>query len=92
MLIFVFLTIFLNFNAHYLEAKLSHKLTVMASQIKPFVFYENRLLKGLEVDMIENFAKQFNLSIEYIVTNESLNEIFNSKDHAEKWFKSIKNK
>lgn len=50
--------------------------------MKPFVFYENRSLKGLEVDMIENFAKKIKLGIEYIVTNESLNGVFNSEDRA----------
>lgn len=50
-------------------------IVVLATERKPFVFYENHLLKGLDVDIIENFAKKFHLSIEYMVENDTVNKM-----------------
>ena len=58
------------------EAKSLDKLTVMMSQANPFAFHENGVFKGLEVKIVENFAKKLKLNVNYILANESLNEIF----------------
>ena len=58
------------------EAKSLDKLTVMMSQANPFAFHENGVFKGLEVKIVENFAKKFKLNVRYIHATESLNEMF----------------
>lgn len=58
------------------ESKSISEISVMVSPSKPFAFYENGLFKGLDVNIVENFARKFKLKIQYILANESLNEIF----------------
>lgn len=56
----------------------NRSLTVMAFIAEPFVIYDRKssTLKGLDVDIIENFAKKFNLHVKFLLSNESLNELF----------------
>ena len=61
--------------------KPDRKITVLVSQSKPFAFYENGAFKGLDVNIVENFAKKFNLNVEYTVPHESLNKMFLAEDH-----------
>ncbi|XP_031636877.1 uncharacterized protein LOC116349537 [Contarinia nasturtii] len=42
----------------------------------------NELLKGLDIDMIEHFAKKFHRNIEYIVKNDTLNTAEDGKRSA----------
>lgn len=63
-------------------------ITVMVSQSKPFAFYENHSLKGLDVHIMENFANRFKLQIEYILTNETLNEVFSTNDRFEQFLQA----
>lgn len=63
--------------------KNSREITVMVSnQAEPFVIYESnrKLLKGFDVEIMDNFAKKLRLTVKYIMVNESLNEIFSSAD------------
>lgn len=48
----------------------------------------NSAFHRLDVEIVENFGKLLNLKIEYIVTNETLNVVFNAKDRFEKFSKS----
>lgn len=66
------------------------KLTVMASEAKPFVFKDKQSVKGVEIELIKNFAKKFKLDVEYIVTNESLREVFSNEIQSELFLRSIK--
>lgn len=52
-------------------------ITVVASVAEPFVIYDENSStpKGLDVDIINNFAKQFNLQVKFLMANENLNEI-----------------
>lgn len=59
-----------------------HKITVTLSERKPFVFLdENGAPKGLDVLIIENFARKLNLKIDYFIVDSSLNYIFNDKNY-----------
>lgn len=71
----------------------TRKITVMVSQLKPFAFFDNgtRMLKGLDVKIVENFGKKLNLQIEYVTANESLNEVFSSGNRIQDFFKSAQN-
>ena len=73
--------VILIFTLKSFEMKPFQTITVMVSQSKPFAFYENQSLKGLEVDIIENFAKRRNAKIKYIVTDAPLKEVFSSEEH-----------
>lgn len=59
----------------------------MVSPSKPFAFYENQSFKGLDVLIVENFAKKYKLKIKYILANESLNKQF----LTESGFESVTN-
>lgn len=59
-----------------------HKITVTLSERKPFVFLnENGAPKGLDVLIIENFARKLNLKIDYFIVDSSLNYIFTDKNY-----------
>lgn len=66
----------------FIEAKSVEKLTVMLSKNYPSV------LERLEMEILENFKKKLNLKIEYIVVNETLNYVFNSKTRFNRFAKS----
>lgn len=56
-----------------------HKITVAVSERKPFVVIDQSgKPKGLDVLIIEHFARKFNLHIDFIIVNASLNYIFAS--------------
>lgn len=55
-------------------------ITIMASQAKPYVYAQTKSLKGLDVDIMENFAKRQNLKIDYIIADQPLKEVFCSED------------
>lgn len=57
-------------------------ITVLASVAEPFVIYDKNssIPNGLDVDIINNFAKQFNLQVKFLIANENLNEIFANGD------------
>lgn len=75
-----FVTIILAVILQSIDSKSLNKLTVLVSQSKPFAFYENGVLKGLDVNIVENFAKKIKLIIRYIHATESLNEVFLTED------------
>lgn len=63
---------------------LSHKnrIAVTLSERKPFVkIDQNGAPLGLDVLMINNFAHQFKLSVDYFIINDSLNSIFSNEQH-----------
>lgn len=68
----------------------SKKISVMFSQRKPFVIENglNDVPRGLDVSILQNFAQQFQIEIEYIRSNKSLNTIF----YSEKTFKQFMEK
>lgn len=73
------------------ELPRSNKEIVVAfSKRPPFVFYdENGALRGLDVSIIENFAKKFNFRIKYNEFNESLNEVFSREETIENILVSV---
>lgn len=75
----------------FVESSLTREIRVMASQMKPFVFYDKNTLKGLDIDIIENFAKKFKLKVKYITKNKSLNEAFSTQDGFDRFKQSIRN-
>lgn len=54
------------------------EISVMFSKHEPFVVESNRsdMIKGLDVSIIANFARKFNLQTKYIRSNESLISAF----------------
>lgn len=69
-----------------------NQLTVMASPIEPFVILSPNKseLIGLDVKIIENFAKRFKVEAKFIMTNESLLEMFSSDDRTARFLRSVK--
>lgn len=69
-------------NFHlYSDVNFKQKITVALSERKPFVFHDqNGILKGLDVSIIESFAKKHNLLINYVFVNVSLNYVFTNED------------
>lgn len=64
------------------ENHLNHRITVAFSERRPFVILkQNHTPQGLDVQMIENFANQMNLRIDYVAMNTSLNYAFASEKH-----------
>ena len=55
------------------------KVIVGFSKREPFV-YANQLgtLKGLDISIMENFARKFNLKLEFVEQKISLNELSNN--------------
>lgn len=66
------------------EAKPLQSINVMISQTEPFAYFDAKQysLKGLDVEIIKNFARKFNLKMNYFITNETLNEVFSSENRA----------
>lgn len=62
-------------------------ITVAFSERKPFVVNSNKFgtfnrddhLQGLDISLIENFAKKCNIHIDYLAVNSSLNVILNDE-------------
>lgn len=62
----------------------SNEILVGFLMRKPFVFRnEAGALEGLDVLMIENFAKKFNLHVNYLEYNTSTIELFNKEEIIE---------
>lgn len=56
---------------------MDNKIAVTLSERNPFVIYNPKgNPRGLDVVIIQNFAKQFNFVIKYVFVNESLNHVF----------------
>lgn len=67
------------------------KTTVLISKAPPsHTQSEMSPFERLDFQLIDSFAKKFNLDIEYIVTNETLNGIFVTKKRFEGFIKSIR--
>lgn len=75
------------------EIKSTQQINVMISPVEPFAFFEDDTpeLKGLEVKIIENFGKKFKFQIKFVVWNESLNEVFSSKNRTHNFLKLTQN-
>lgn len=66
--------------ALHLKEHHDHTITVALSERIPFAFFDpNGTPKGLDVLIIENFARKFKLKIDYLAVNTSLNHIFATK-------------
>lgn len=54
----------------------------MLSKREPFAHHnsENQALQSLDFNMMKNFGKMFNIPIEFVVANETLNEVFSTED------------
>lgn len=79
MVIFNGLRLFFILGIHSILAKnLSKKITIMYSHRAPFVIknHDDGLPKGLDVSIMEHFARKMALKIEYIQSNESLHSVF----------------
>lgn len=74
------------------EAKDEKKVTVMLSRTDASIRRKNgnSALQRLEVKILENFAKKYKITIDYIVTNETLNFVFQSKTRSKRFSKSAK--
>lgn len=63
---------------------MERKITVAISERRPFVTVDqNGRQSGLDVSIIENFAKKFHFQVEYVKINQSLNSVFSMKDFNE---------
>lgn len=59
-------------------------ISVGLSERKPFTYLnENGIPKGLDVLIMDNFAKEFNFQLEFIIINSSLNYIFTNKENSD---------
>lgn len=59
-----------------------HKITVALSERKPFTYLDqNGVPKGLDILIIENFAKKFKFQLDFIIVNSSLNYIFTNEEY-----------
>lgn len=68
----------------------SKKISVVLSQRKPFVVIDqNGPPKGLDVSIVENFANTFNLQINYLIVNMSMNYAFVNEDNFERFHTEI---
>lgn len=69
---------------------INHKreLKVMISQRIPFITYQNQSSqpKGLDILILEHFAKTHNFQIEYVKSNESLHEVSKSNKRMNDFF------
>lgn len=68
----------------------NRKLTILVSQQNPFVIYSEKnnscQPNGLDILILENFALKFDFDIEYLMINETLNEVFSSQKSTEEFF------
>lgn len=58
-------------------------IVVMIPQSDPFFNHQNPSHKDLDVKIIETFAERSKFSVEYVVVNETLNEIFANEKTVE---------
>lgn len=59
-----------------------NKITVTVSEQKPFVkINQHGEPTGLDVHIINAFARKCNLSVDYSIINDSLNNILRNKQH-----------
>ena len=79
---------FIATKGHASSGKLSaelgsdRRITVAISERIPFVILgRNRTSMGLDVQILENFAKKFHLQIDYVIINSSLNCAFSNGQH-----------
>lgn len=69
---------------------LKRKITVMISSTpEPFVFSGNQT--GIDISILDSFAKQFDFEINFIQSNESLLEMFASDNSTEVYLKRHRN-
>lgn len=72
------------FASKFEPLKPNKEIVVGFSNRPPFVFQDkNGAMKGLDVLIIENFAKKANLQIKYKHFDASLNEMFGREDTFE---------
>lgn len=65
---------------HLKNYKLNRIITVALSERIPFVIFDrNGTPNGLDILIIENFGRKFNLQIDYLVVNSSLNQVLMTK-------------
>lgn len=61
----------------------NREIRVMISEHIPFGFFQENNIEvvpdGLDVLILENFAKKYGIRVEFIATNESLNTILHSE-------------
>lgn len=68
--------------------KTTEKIFVGFTKREPFVSIDQiGTQKGLDEFIMNNFARKFNLSLEYVEKNISLNEISNNKETFEEYIK-----
>lgn len=68
----------------------TQKTTVLIPKAPPFHSQRDMsALERLDFKLIETFAKKFKLDIEYITTNETLNEIFGTERGYNEFIRSI---
>lgn len=61
----------------FIEPQANQRISIMYSKRSPFVMQSGSAPpKGMDVSIIENFARKFNLQIDYVQSNESLNSAF----------------
>lgn len=64
------------------QTKTNTEIIIMYSIRQPFVMESDvrgSQLKGLDVSVVENFARKFQVKTKYIRSNESLNTVFNTE-------------
>lgn len=71
----------------------SNHINVLISERNPFFILEKTgSPRDLDVSIIENFAVKFNLQINYIFINSSLNSVVANEDHFNEFSSQIESK
>lgn len=72
-------------------SKSNNQITVAASIRKPFVVYDEakQELKGSDVQMMEVFAKKYNVSVKFVKLDIKLSEILNENEQFNGLFKNL---
>lgn len=66
------------------SVRTENKLTVAFTEQKPFVILnQNGTPSGLDVLIVQNFAKHFNFELKFLPINQSLSSIFSDGRHLE---------
>lgn len=77
--------------AQSFQVESMHKTTVLISKTTSFHSSQQMsALERLDLKIIETFAKKYKLEIEYIIANETLNEIFGSENGFKSLMKSMR--